>query len=77
MMRMLLGLILIVIWGAVSFYFTDLESASFFLSRVLLVVDFIAVMALGVWFVLLFQNLGMNQITGPSDGCDGTDTYMD
>lgn len=75
-MRMLLSLILIVLGGAVSFYFTDIHSKSFFLSRVLLIADFIVLMALGLWFVFLFQKLGVNQVTGPSDSYDGTDTYI-
>ena len=76
-MKMLLRLIVIVIVGAVSFYFTDIDSKSFFVSRVLLIIDFIVLVALGLWFVFLFQILGVNQITGNSDSYDGTDTYVD
>ena len=76
-MKMLLKLIVLVAVGAVSFYFTDIESKSFFVSRVLLIFDFIVLTAVGLWFVFLFQKLGINQITGPSDSYDGTDTHGD
>ena len=76
-MKMLLSLIVVVVVGAVSFYFTDIDSESFFVFRVLLIIDFIVLIAFGLWFVFLFQKLGVNQIAGNSDSYDGSDTYVD
>ena len=61
--------ILNLIVGAVSFYFTDVESESALYSVMLPVIDVIALTSLAVWFVALFHKLGIKQTyTSTSDG---------
>lgn len=58
------SIFIIIAVGAISFYYTDLNSTSKFYSSILPLVDFIAMVALAIWFVVLFYLQGVNQTTG-------------
>lgn len=60
----------IVLIGATSFICTDIQSPSVFCSVVLRAIDFLALVALGLWFVLLFYRQGVKQTAGGFGGFD-------
>ncbi|MEE8398698.1 MAG: hypothetical protein V3S89_06815 [Desulfobacterales bacterium] len=76
-MKKLLRLLILVGVGAVSFYFTDIGSTSFFISRVLLIVDFVVLMAVGIWFALLFHDLGIDQVSRKGESITSLDFFID
>ena len=61
----------IVLIGATSFICTDIQSPSVFCSVVLRAIDFLALVALGLWFVLLFYGQVVKQTASPSGGDAG------
>ncbi|MES9831725.1 MAG: hypothetical protein ABW157_02225 [Candidatus Thiodiazotropha sp. LLP2] len=67
-MLMIKSLIIIFVVGSISFYYTNIESSSAFVSVVLPIVDFFAMVALGLWFITLFHKIGINQTSNSSDG---------
>lgn len=57
-------LFIILIVGITSFVFTDLESDNAFYGIFLPFVDFLSLLALAIWFVMLFHKYKINQTTG-------------
>jgi hypothetical protein len=80
---MIKSLFIIIVVGVSSFFYTDIKSNSAFYSGVLPFVDFIVLVALAIWFVVMFQRQGISQTTnyssvdsfvaGDYNGCDGGD----
>jgi hypothetical protein len=68
---MIKSLLTIIVVGGISFYYTDIESPSLLLSIFLPIINFLALLTLGFWFVTLFHKIGINQ-TSSSGGGDGT-----
>lgn len=77
------ALIVIVVSGAASFYFTDLGSEAAFYAIVLPIIDALILMALALWLVLFFHQQGIDEKTvsgafpektdGGNHGCGGAD----
>ena len=55
---MLLKLAVIILVAAPSWYFTDMDSSSRFLSYVLPIVSFICLLAFCLWLIDLFEHIG-------------------
>ena len=74
-MKMFKSLILICAIGVTSFIFTDIGSASTFFGLVLPLVFFLSLIAIALWFVMLFHKKGVTQTThsggGGTGGFDG------
>jgi membrane protease YdiL (CAAX protease family) len=69
---MLLKLIIILVVGGTSIYFSDFESEAALNSIALPIVAAIALISLALWFVALFHNLGVKQTySSSSDGGTG------
>ena len=55
------SIFIIIAVGAASFFYTDIESTSTLYSAILPFVDFIALVAMATWFVVLLHRQGINQ----------------
>ncbi len=76
-MRMLISLMAILTVGGVSLHFTNLSSESLLYSRWLVLLDFLAIVALLIRFVALFYRLGIKQRSSASLGLFGMFTGED
>lgn len=65
---MIKSLVIIVVIGVTSFIYTDMQSPSVFYSGVFPFIVFFSLIALGVWFVMLFHKLGIKQTSNSSSG---------
>lgn len=68
---MIKAIILICTIGVTSFIYTDLESSNAFFSMVLPFFDFVALVSLALWFVMLFHKKGITQTSDSSAGDSG------
>lgn len=68
---MIKTILLIITIGVTSFIYTDIESSNAFFSMVLPFIDFVALVSLALWFVMLFHKKGITQTSG-SDGGDSS-----
>jgi len=72
---MIKSIIIICTIGATSFIYTDIESSNVLFSMVLPFVNFLLLISVAIWFVMLFHKNGVNQTTnsrgGDSSGFDG------
>ena len=67
---MIKSFILITATGVSSFTYTDIESSGAFHSIVLPIVDVMSLIAIAIWFVMMFHKKGVSQ-TIDSGGGDG------
>lgn len=67
---MIKSFILITAIGVTSFIYTDIEGSSVFRGIVLPVVDVMSLVAIAIWFVMMFHQKGISQ-TIDSGGGDG------
>ena len=67
---MIKSILLIFTIGVTSFLHTDLNDPNIFFSLFLPVVNFLSLIALAIWFVILFHKNGVNQ-TSSSSGDSG------
>ncbi|MCP3665099.1 MAG: hypothetical protein GY696_21810 [Gammaproteobacteria bacterium] len=65
---MIKSILFIIALGAASFTYTDIHSSSIFYSIILPLFVFISLVALGLWFVVLFYRIGINQTSSTSGG---------
>ena len=63
---MIKSFITIVAIGGISFFYTDIESSSIVLSILFPIIDFLVLVAMGLWFVILFHRGGISQTSGSS-----------
>lgn len=69
---MIKGFILICAIGFTSFIYTDIESSNSFFRIVLPLINFLVLVSLAIWFVLLFHKMGVSQTTDSrGDGSGG------
>ena len=62
------SLLLICTSGGISLFYADIESSGVFLRIVLPVVIFLSLIALALWFVILFHKKGIKQTLDSHDG---------
>ncbi len=59
--KMIVKLVLIILIAVPSWYFTDMDSSSRFLSYVLPIVSFFCLLAFCLWLIDLFEHIGQQR----------------